>query len=163
VNGRQYVVPFENVAVTAAQDLFMIAPATNKPCVVLGLTIDNVGGTADAGDAQEELLRIQIARGYATVGSGGSSVTPTKLQSSVVTAAGFTARVNDTTVAVVGAGTVETLPALGWNVRVGLREFWPEECCPGVSAAETRLVVRLVAAPADSLQVSGTLYVCEQG
>ena len=163
MNGRKYVVPFTAVAITAVQDLFDIAPATNKPCVVYGLTLDNVGGTADAGDAQEECLRVEIIRGLATVGSGGSSVTPTKVDSSAVAAAGFTARVNDTTVAVVGGGTQENGPSLGWNVRVPLREFWPEEACMGCSAAETRIVVRLNLAPNDSINVSGTLYVCEQG
>jgi hypothetical protein len=161
--GRKYVVPMLGVAVSAAQDLFMIAPATNKPCIVYGLTLDNVGGTADMGDAQEEGLSLSIARGYATVGSAGSSVTPSKVESSTVSAAGFTARINDTTVAVVGGGTVEQLPPLGWNPRIGLREFWPEEACVGVSAAETRLVVRLVNAPNDSFTVNGCLYVCELG
>lgn len=163
MNGRLYTVSFENVAITAAQDLFMIAPATNKPVLLYGLTIDNVGGTADAGDAQEELLRVLIARGYATVGSGGSSFTPTPVHSVAGAAAGFTARTNDTTVAVVGGGTVVNVAALGWNVRVPLREFWPEEASVGCSATDTRIVVRLVSTVNDSIAVSGTLYVCEQG
>lgn len=163
MNGRKYAVGFENVAITAAQDLFDIAPATDKPIVIYGFTLDNVGGTADAGDAQEEMLRLQIIRGLATVGSGGSSATPFKLESAAVAAAGFTARVNDTTVAVVGGGSTESGPPFGWNVRVPLREHWPEEACPGCSAAATRIVVRLLSTVADSINVSGCLYVCEQG
>lgn len=163
MNGRKYIIGFENVAITAAQDLFMVAPATDKPCVIYGLTLDNVGGTADAGDAQEELLRLQIIRGLATVGSGGSAATAFKVDSAAVAAAGFTGRLNDTTVAVVGGGSTESGPPFGWNVRVPLREFWPEEACIGVSAAQTRLVVRLLSTVADSISCSGSLYVCEQG
>jgi hypothetical protein len=74
-------------------------------------------------------------------------------------AAGFTAEVNNTTVAT--AGTAINLKALGWNVRVPLREFWPEELWPGVSQADTMIVVRLVVGPADAVSVSGTLYVAE--
>ena len=43
-------------------------------------------------------------------------------------------------------------------------ELWlPEGCEWELSAADTSLVVRLAAAPADSLTMSGTLFVREQG
>lgn len=159
---RIYSVIFENVTLTAAgtdQDLFAITPAAQKPVKFLGLTLDNVGGTADAGDAQEEDVRLAVIRGHATVGSGGAAATPRPLNSSVDTAAGFTARTNDTTLT--SAGTPVTLNALGWNVRIGLREFWPDELQPGASVTDVTMVVRMLSTLADDLPASGTLYVAE--
>jgi hypothetical protein len=160
MQGRMYVVTFENVAVAAAQDLFDIAPASNKPIYIAGVTLDNVGGTADAADAQEEDLRIRFVRGFATVGSAGAAATVSP-QRTGDSAAGFTARCNDTTIAVVGGGTTVVGPTYGWNTRIGSREFWPEELMWGCSSTETRLVVQLLSTPADSFQVSGTAYVFE--
>jgi hypothetical protein len=158
---RVYTVIFENVAVgTAAQDLFEITPADDKPVALLGLTLDNVGGTADAADAQEELIRLSIIRGFTTSGSGGSAPTPSALSPNEA-AAGFTAEVNNTTVANTGTGLV--LAAFGWNVRVPLREFWPEELCPRANQGNTTIVVRSSSTLADAITMSGTLYVAELG
>lgn len=159
--GRMYLVSFENVAVAAAQDLFELTPADDKPILITGMSLDNVGGAADAGDAQEEMLRLSVVRGHATSGSGGSAPTPRPIPFSAGAAAGFTAEVNNTTIA--SAGTGVTLLTLGWNVRAGLREFWPEELCLGAVQGDTTLVVRLLSTPADSVSVSGTLWVCEMG
>lgn len=159
---RIYTVPFlsANLPATNAMDLWDIAPATNKPVALLGMSLDNVGIGADAGDAQEEMLPITIVRGLATVGSGGSSGTAMPVQEND-TAASFTARVNDTTVAVVGGGATNNIAGLGWNVRVPLREFWPLEMCPTCSAAQTRIVVKITTAGADAVTISGTLWVAE--
>lgn len=159
--GREYTVVFDNVSVSAAQDLFEITPADDKPIKIAGLWLDNVGGTADAGDAQEELLRLLVRRGHTTSGSGGTAPTPQLLGSSADAAAGFTAEVNNTTLATVG--TTADVIAFGWNVRVPLREMFPDELMPGCSQANTTIVVRLVTAPADAISVSGTLYVVEIG
>jgi hypothetical protein len=152
--GRQYSVIFSAVAVTAAQDLFEITPADDKPVRLRGLF---VGQTSDAGDANDELLQVQIIRGYTTSGSGGSAPTPAPL-SSIDTAAGFTAEVNNTTVA--NTGTAVTLHADTFNVRAGYQLWFPPENCPMASQANTTIVVRITA-PADSLTMSGTLYVEE--
>lgn len=156
--GRIYTVCFENVSVAAAQDFFEISPADDKPVALLGLTLDNVGGTADAGDAQEELVRLLIRRGHTVSGAGGSAPTPATVRSNTA-AAGFAAEVNNTTIA--NTGTTVDLMALGWNVRVPLREFWPEELCPSATQGNTTIVVRLLSTPADPILMSGTLYVAE--
>ena len=78
--------------------------------------------------------------------------------SSIDTAAGFTAEVNNTTVA--NTGTAVTLHADTFNVRAGCRLWFPPENCPMASQANTTIVVRITA-PADSLTMSGTLYVEE--
>lgn len=159
--GREYTVSFENVAVAASQDLFEISPADDKPIKIAGLYLDNVGGTADAGDAQEELLRLVVRRGYTSSGTGGTAPTPALLGSSADAAAGFAAEVNNTGLAT--TGTTADLIALGWNTRIPLRELWPDELMPGCSQANTTVVVRLLSTPADSFQVSGTLFVVEIG
>ena len=73
--GRLYTVGFEAVSIAAQQDFFYIKPAADKICILEGVYLSNVGGTADAGDAQEELLEIIMLRlpATVTVGSGGTA------------------------------------------------------------------------------------------
>ena len=156
---RFYTVSFENVAISAAQDLFELSPADDKPVRLVGLVLSNVGGTADAGDAQEELLRLLVRRGHTTSGSGGSAPTPRALDP-FSAAAGFAAEVNNTTVA--SAGTTHDLHPDGWNIRIPYVFWWTiPELRPSASQQDTTIVVRLVAAPADAVSCSGTLYVEE--
>lgn len=155
---RMYACPFDNVSVSAAQDFWEVTPADDKPVYIAGIWLDNVGGTADAGDAQEECLRLAIYRGFTTSGSGGSTVTPVPANSSIDTAAGATVEINNTTVATT-SGTL--LAAMGWNVRVPFREWIPQEFWVGASQTNTTLLVRLVTAPADAVSMSGTLWIVE--
>jgi hypothetical protein len=151
---RVYAVPFSAVAVSAAQDLWELTPADDKPLEIVGIEL---GQTSDAGDAQDELLQISIIRGHTTSGSGGSAATPVPLNPND-TAAGFTAEVNNTTVA--SAGTTTTLHTGAWNVRAGYINWFPEESRPQAGQGNTTIVVRQTA-PADALTVSGVLYVRE--
>lgn len=153
-NGRTYAVTFSAVAVSAAQDLFEITPADDKPVEIVGIEL---GQSSDSADAQDEQLQISIIRGHTTSGSGGSAPTPTPLNPNAA-AAGFTAEVNNTTIA--SAGTTTTLQTGCWNVRAGYINWFPPEARPTASQANTTLVVRQTA-PADSLTLSGTLYVKE--
>lgn len=152
--GRLYTVVFSAVAVSVAQDLFEITPADDKPVRLHGIMLSQ---NTDVGDAQDEVLRWQVIRGFTTSGSGGTAPTPTPL-SSIDTAAGFTAEVNNTTVAT--TGTTTTLHTDGFNVRAGLLFWWPPECRPAASQANTTIVVR-IPAPTDSITMDGTLYVEE--
>lgn len=161
--GRGYALTFENVAISAAQDLFYIKPATDKVCILEAVYLSNVGGTADAGDAQEELLRLVINRlpATVTVGSGGSASATGTLNalSTNDTAAGFTGRTNDTTPATT-SGTARTLHADGWNVRVPYVWMPPPENRILVANAEA-VVVKLLSTPADAVSCSGTCIVRE--
>lgn len=156
--GRVYSVTFENVSLAAAQDLFELTPADDKPIRLLGLILSNVGGVADAGDASEEFLRLTVKRGLTTGGSGGTVPTPQKMNS-IDTAAGFASEVNNTTVAT--TGTAAVLHADGWNSRIPYQHFWTPETQPMASQADTTIVVRLENAPADAILCSGTLLVEE--
>lgn len=151
---RLYTVSFDGVAVTAAVDVFEILPATQKPCLVHGLFMSQ---SSDVGDSAEEILRFTVQRGHTTSGSGGTSATPRPLDS-VDAAAGFTAETNNTTAA--SAGTSVTLHSDTFNIRTGYGLWWTPETRPRVANSNI-LVVRLSAAPADSLTMSGTLYVEE--
>jgi hypothetical protein len=155
--GRMYSVSFENVAVTAASDLFEITPADDKPCIIHSLYLAQV---TETGDAAEEGLRLKIIRGHSTGGSGGTAPTPRPLNPSDA-ASGFASEVNNTTSA--SAGTGVDLHADAWNVRVPYVLVFTPETRPQVSQGQTTLVVRLMAAPADSITMAGTLYVEELG
>lgn len=154
---RMYAVTFDGVTVTAAggdADLFEIAPATNKPCTIHALYLSQ---SSEVGDAAEEMLRLKIIRGH-TTGCDGTSVTPRPLDPNDA-AAGFTAEYNGDTIA--SGGTTHDLHADCFNVRVGLVYVPTPECRPLVTAAETMLHVRLMAAVADDITMSGTLIVEE--
>lgn len=149
--GRMYTVEFDNVAVTTAVDHFEITPADDKPVAIHGVILTQ---SSDVGDAAEEILRVRIIRGYTTSGSGGAAPTPRPL-SPLDTAAGFTAETNNSTLAT--TGTTNELYSLAYNIRSGLELWFPPEARPLVTQANTTLVVRLLAAPTDSLTMSGTL------
>jgi hypothetical protein len=151
---RLYAVTFSAVAVSAAQDLFEITPADDKPVEIWGIEL---GQSSDSGDAQDEQLQISIIRGHATSGSGGSAPTPTPVGPNTG-ASGFTSEVNNTTIA--STGTAVTIQTGCWNVRAGYINWFPEGCRPSASQANTTIVVRQTA-PADAITMSGTLYVAE--
>lgn len=156
--GRFYAIVFENVAVTAAQDLFYVAPADDKALLIHEIRLSQ---STELSDAAEEQLRLKLIRGHATVGSGGSNPTPTPLAASGA-AAGFTARTNDTTIA--SSGTAVDLLADTMNVRSGWLWLPTPECRPGVSqGAGATIVLRLMASPADSVTMGGTMIVEELG
>ena len=157
--GRVYTVPLQLTAYTAQIDLFDIAPADDKPVILHAIYL---GQTTELADAAEEQLGIQIIRGFATVGSGGSSVTATPVNPSD-TAAGATCRTGDTTIAVVGGGSTTHIHADTWNIRAPYQLIWTPEMRPQCSQGQTRVVIRLTGAPADSVTIAGTLYFSEEG
>jgi len=149
--GRMYAVTFENVAVTAAQDFFELSPADDKPIKIHMIVLSQ---STELGDAAEEQLRIKIIRGHTTSGSGGTAPTPAPLDPAGA-AAGCAAEVNNTTIA--SAGTTVDLHAECFNVRSGWLYIPIPECMIKATQANTTIVVRLMAAPADSITMSGTL------
>jgi hypothetical protein len=157
--GRVYTVVFDRVAVTAVQDLFEITPASNKPVLFAGLKLSQ---SSDFGDAQDEGLTVRIKRivATATSGSGGTAPTPRVVAATAQTV-GFSAEVNNTTQAT-SSGTIEILDVDVFIVRAGLLWIPPERM--GFEFVNGTLgVVDLPVAPADSLTMSGTLYVVERG
>ena len=155
--GRMYSASFEGVAVTAVQDFFEVSPAANKPVAVHGLYLSQ---SSDTGDAAEEILRVLMQRVPATVtsGSGGSTPTVVPLNANSA-AAGAVVEANNTTGAT-STGTIVNLHAEAFNIRVGMAWIPTPEMRPIVKNAEV-FIVELMAAPADSLTMSGTIYLEE--
>ena len=157
-----YTVPYSGTLTNAGgdTDLFELNPADDKPIVLADLYLGAAGGTADAADAQEELLRVSIIRLPATVTSGnGTSVTPAA-QDSAQAAAGFTAEANGATVATT-SGSALTLYELEWNPRVQGEWHWPDyEKAPKARQGEA-IVVRLQTTVADDIALVGTAGVYE--
>lgn len=148
--GRMYVGVFNNVAITALQDLFSLLPATDKPVALHAVYISQ---TSDFGDSAEEGVRISIVRGNTTVGSGGSAITGNPLYPNTAVDAA-TVRANDTTEA--SAGTEVIMHLESWNVRQTWMYHPAPEDRPGVENNE-HICVRLLDAPGDSLTVDGTI------
>lgn len=153
---RSYTVQFTSVAVTAQQDLFEITAAAGKNCKIMGLFLSQ---STEVGDAQEEGLSILLKSGATTSGSGGSAPTPVPLNVTDA-AAGFVAEVNNTTKAT--AGTIVTHHADNWNVRMPFVLIFPDDMQIELTGSR-RLTVELATTPADSITMSGALYVKESG
>lgn len=150
-----FTATFSAVAVSAAQDLWeIVAPAGSAKVTLREIRI---GQYSDFGDAQAEILSIQLIRGYTTGGSGGASVTPANLRSASRAAASTVER-NNTTVA--SAGSPEILYADAFNTASGWW-FRPPEDERIVLRASERLVARITL-PADALTMNSTL-VFEEG
>jgi hypothetical protein len=156
--GRVYTVVLTGTVTAAGTDaeLFYIAPADDKGCRLLAVSID---ATSEVAEAQEEWVALVIRRGHTTVGSGGTAPTPQPCNP-YDTAAGFTARVNDTTLA--SAGTGVDLWSGGFNVRAGLREVFTPEQLFTVTQAQGSLVVRMTSTLADDATFNATIWVEEQ-
>lgn len=151
--GRMYSVTFEEVAVTAVQDLFEVVAPADSAVAICGLVISQ---SSDAGDSASEQLNVLIHRG-STSGSGGSAATPAPMNLGDA-AFGGTCEVNNTSQSTEGT----QLHAECFNIMAGLALWWPPECRPMVSPSG-RVIVELQTAPADSLTMSGTLYIEEIG
>lgn len=152
---RLYTVEKEGTAVTAAVDVLELGAADDKPIELIRLVITQ---SSDVKDAEEEMIRYQIIRGYTSSGTGGSSVTPNALDLSD-SAAGFTCEAFNTGAAT--TGTPKTLWSDSFNIRQGLDLVAPAGAEWKTTQADGLLIVRLVAAPADSLTMAASGLVGE--
>lgn len=140
--------PMDALAFTTATDVFEFTVPSTARARIHQIDLHQ---TTDLGDAAEEVLRIGLYRG-ATAGSTGTALTETTYVDSNDGAA---------TVAVVAnRGTASTggtlLGIIGWNIRIPLQYIWTPEARP-VFEVSTVGTFRLLAAPADSVTISGTL------
>lgn len=148
-----YGANFSAQAVTTATDLFEITPAADRAVVVYGLAL---GQTTDLGDAAEEVLMIGIYRDC-TAGSGGTANTE-YIYNNTAVGANNTAATRSLGTASTGGTLIDIIP---WNIRVPLMWVPIPEMRPKFSniAAEGPVsTFRLIAAPADSITLSASLY-----
>lgn len=145
---------FSASAFTTATDIFEVTPVVDRPIYIYGLTL---GQTTDLSDAAEEVLMIGVYRD-ATAGSTGTAATEyvyTNVASGVTPTA---AVVSNRGTASTGGTLIDIIP---WNIRIPLMWFPIPEMRPKFSniAAEGPVsTFRLIAAPTDSITVSGVLY-----
>lgn len=160
--GRIYSVTHQGTITNAGgdNDLLEILPADDKPVKLRGFSLSQI---SELGDTAEEGLRISIKRLGATVtsGSGGSTPTPSPMDSADA-AAGFAAETGNTTVATTSGSTV-LLDELGWNIRNSPYEHWypDERFCPKAKQGEA-LVVRMESTPADDFTGEFTFWLEEE-
>ncbi len=155
--GSIYTVEFEAAAIAALSgdyDLFEFTPADDRPIELVGL---HLYVTSELGDAQDEWLRLRIIRGHTTSG-GGTATTPRPVNPRAA-AAGFTAETVGATIATLG--TPINVWSGAMNVRAGFEMWFPDGCGPRADQADTTMVVRLMAAVADDVTMSGTAFVLE--
>lgn len=155
--GRCYSISGQG-AETAAGDLLEIIVPSDAAMKLHQVTVTQ---TSEAGDAESEQVRVTISRvtGSPTSGSGGSAVTPTPLSSGDA-AAGITAEAFNTTD--LSGGTEVTLHDESFNVMAGMN-YLPIPQDQPEFAPSTRCMVKLAAAPADSVTFNVTAIVEEIG
>lgn len=150
---RMFAVTVADVSVSAAQDLISVAAAAEYPIELYKLIGNQRSSTT------QENINISVVVGNTTVGSGGSSATPTPIQPDVG-AANFTARINDTTVASSGSSTVKHADV--WNLLAGYSHtFYDEDERPKTRNGGGRMCIR-ISAPAGARTVSFTAVFIER-
>ena len=144
-----YTVSFTEVTVSALQDLVQMLASSTVPIRIYSVKI---GQTSDAGDAEAELLPVQLSRSDMTInGSGGSSATPAK-HSPGSSAAATVCEINNTTQSTVTTVIVSDV----FNVQAGWVYLPPPEERITILPTEG-FIVELLVAPDDSLTMSGSV------
>lgn len=157
---RIYTARFVAVAVTAQQDFFEIAAATNKPIRVHAWSISQ---STEISDAQEEGLNIVVVRGAGATNTGTGGTVPTAAPLNVDdVASGAVVEVNNTTKMAVGSGTLTELEAHTMNVRVPYMMIYTPETRPYIKGGD-RMTIELRTTPVDSITFSGTVWFEEMG
>jgi len=154
MTGRMYSVNFASVSVSAAQDLINITATSGMAFKIHRIEIGQTTLTSWAA------LPIKLIRLPATVtpGSGGSAVTPSKMNNGDA-AATVTARSNDTTPATTN-GTATILLAREWELLNGfLVVFTPDE--RPVIAPSQAVQLNLPSAPSSATTLSATVLIEE--
>jgi hypothetical protein len=153
---RPYSVQFNNVGISAVQDLLALYCGASMACELGGIVIGQVSGTS------VQNLKISVKRLPATVtaGSGGSAVTPQKISRGDV-AATATARANDTTPATT-SGTAALLHEDVFNTVNGYQFFWPPDLRPDIGLSEAAVFSLDSAVTGGPFTMNATLYFFEK-
>lgn len=150
--GRIYTVTKAATNVSGVQDLLNLTATAGMAFKVHEIVISQTGQTT-VGNLNFSLKRLPSA---VTTGSGGTAVTPQKMNNGDV-AATVTARANDTTQATT-TGTASVLRAEAWNPINGY-QYMPYPDDQPVIAPSQAFIVSLDTIPAAtiSLSVSATI------
>ena len=151
-----FVFTFEATAVSTIIDLFEINVNEELHAQIHALYISQ---SSDVGNIAEEMLPVQIIRGHTGPGSGGTTQVFTRSLNARNHQSNSTFEACNTTIA--SGGTPEILWSGTFNTRLGMQQIFLPGQYPGASQSQGRFVVRLAAAPADELTMSGTVIVEE--
>lgn len=154
---RRYTAVLPSVARTVPFDAFEITPADDKPICIHAIFLM---ATTEVGDAQEEMITVEIQRGGSAMTSGSAGTGSVAAQTPVAidpvdTTAGATYDAGNETVATFTAGTTPWRDA--FNVRTGYQMIFPPEMRIEASQANGGIVVRITTTPADSVSWVGTI------
>jgi len=155
--GRVYYISTGAQTVAAVQDLLEIKAASNKPFVVHGVEITDAGNTV----LTDRVDLIRATSGY-TVGSGGGSAVETKADTGD-NAAGVTSLRNNTTQAVAGGGSLETIDQRYWNRITSMSWFPPPNSEPPKFLGGQALIVAIQSVTAGSVSICCTAVIEEIG
>lgn len=176
---RIHVISFENVAVSAAQDLFEVNANTGANAFGLIRVLRCIGGCTDAAPSAQMLaLRARLLNGEVTHGSGGTNITndgsPAPCSARMdfgdqtATTAGFDAYVNSTTKAS-SSGTSTVAPQIIYEKSCSITDGWDEKFdfdgrgnYPIVHP-NASFVFELLIAPSSTIHLSATLWIEELG
>ena len=154
MTGRMYSINFLDVSVSATQDLINITSTAGMAFKIHRIELGQRSLTAWE-SKPVRLLRMPVT---VTAGSGGTAVTPAKLNNGDA-AATVTARANDTT-AMTTSGSSAILMARDWEFLNGfLVVFTPDE--RPVIAVSQGVALNLPTAPSGATLVSGTILIEE--
>lgn len=143
---RLYSVVFENVTVSAVQDLLYVKASATNGLELRRLSLSASGVTA----AAEIRVRLKRLPTTVTVGSGGSAPTIQKVSSRNAIAALSAARANDTSQATT-SGTSVTLANWNWNVLQDFLEVPPTEGERWECDVSEALIFDVIATPASTV------------
>lgn len=141
VSGRVYTMGFQNVTLSAVQDLLAVYAGASKIFAVLSVSIGQVTGTAVA----NQRIRLRYLPTTVTSGSAGSAGVISPYVPGDV-AATVTGRTNDTTQAT-SSGTAVNLWNDQWNIINGFLWVPPIPSRPPVIGLSGAFIVSLDTAP----------------
>lgn len=151
-NARLYSIVFENVTVTAVQDLFALKAGTTNGVLIRRISL-SAGGVTSAAEIR---LRLKRMPATVTIGSAGTAPTIQKVNSRLNQASlNANARANDTTQATT-SGTAQVLANWQWNVLQDFLEVPPTPEERWECDSSEALVFDIAATPASTV-LSGTI------
>lgn len=156
--GRVYLVTFENVTVSVAQDLIQVTGAAGKICRINRQWLSSTNTTLPT--AQMLQLRGRFLPATVTNGSGGSTPTVTKTDPGDA-AASFTALANNTTKATT-SGTALTEEEGGTHIYNPYERVFNQKSPPVVGPSEA-FVFELLSTVSGTCNFSGGVEVEEIG
>lgn len=153
---RLYTVEFNQVTVTAAQDLFQVLGAAGKMVRVLRAEVSSTDTTLPS----SQMLSFSgvFMSAAVTPGSGGTTPTPQKTDPGDANPS-FTAAVNNTTPAST-SGSTAVVWSGGQHIYNGLDETFAQPILVGPGEA---FLLKLLSTVSGTVHLSGTLWCEEMG